>query len=247
MAVVAIIGLARGRLADARGAAWASIALAPAFVAQGALGGWVVRSGLDPAVVTIHFAVAFLVLGLVVAIAVATGSPANVPRERPEGLARVAAWSAALVYALLMVGTYVRAEGAGLAFRDWPLMAGRLVPSLAPDGALAMFTHRALAVLATAVEIWVAVRVRTTASTSARTRRFATWSVVAILTQIALGALNVLTELAAAPRAAHVGVRPALGERGRPRGRRAPRRPLRRPSPRRRLRRRPSPPRSTTA
>ena len=141
-----------------------------------------------------------------VAIAVATGSPADAPRERPGELARVAAWSAALVYALLMVGTYVRAEGAGLAFRDWPLMAGKLVPSLAPDGALAMFIHRALAVLATAVLIWVAVRVRTTAATSARTRRFATWSVVAVLAQIALGALNVLTQLAAAPRAAHVGV-----------------------------------------
>ena len=48
MAVVAMIGLARGRLADARGAAWASIALAPAFVAQGALGGWVVRRVWTP-------------------------------------------------------------------------------------------------------------------------------------------------------------------------------------------------------
>ncbi len=204
MAIVAIIALVRRETGGARGAAWASVALAPLFLAQGALGGWVVLSGLDPGVVTIHFAMAFLVLGLVVTIAVASGEPAAGARVPAGGLLRLTTTSAALTYALLLVGTYVRAEGAGLAFRDWPLMAGRLIPSLAPDGALAMFFHRGLALAAGALIVWTAVRVRTSAGTSARTRRLATWTVVTVVAQITLGALNVVTELATAPRALHV-------------------------------------------
>jgi protoheme IX farnesyltransferase len=207
MAIVALIGLVTHRAGGPTGwPSWASVLLAPLFLVQGALGGWVVVSGLDPGVVTIHFAVAFLVLGLVVAIAVATDVPKDGRGSTAGGPARLATVSAVLTYLLLLVGTYVRAEGAGLAFRDWPLMGGRLIPSLAPDGALAMFLHRGLALAAGALIVWVAVRVYTDPRTTARTRRLATWSVVALAAQIGLGALNVVTELATGPRAAHVAV-----------------------------------------
>jgi protoheme IX farnesyltransferase len=210
MAIVALVDLVRGGDVP-RPAAWGSIALAPLFLVQGALGGWVVLSGLDPAVVTVHFAVAFLVLGLVVAIAVTTGTPRTTDAEAPvpadragRGPVRLATWSVVLTYVLLLVGTYVRAEGAGLAFRDWPLMGGRLLPSLAPDGAAAMALHRALAVATATLVIWVAVRTRT-AVTSRRCRRLATWSVAATIAQIVLGGINVVSRMAPAPRAAHVG------------------------------------------
>jgi protoheme IX farnesyltransferase len=206
MAIVAIVALARGRIGAPRWPAWASVALAPLFAVQGALGGWVVLSGLDPAVITLHFAMAFLVLGLVVTIAVGAHERPGGPEVTRAPAARLATTSAALTYVLLLVGTYVRAEGAGLAFRDWPLMGGRLVPSLAPGGAVAMFLHRVLALLAGALIIWVAVRVRTSPGASGRARRFAAWSVVAVIVQITLGGLNVVTELATAPRAAHVAV-----------------------------------------
>ena len=61
--------------------------------------------------------------------------------------ARLAMVTAVATFALLLVGTYVRAEGAGLAFRDWPLMGGRLVPSFGPRGAAEMFAHRVLAIV----------------------------------------------------------------------------------------------------
>ncbi len=52
-----------------------------------------------------------------------------------EATRRLAMGAAIATFALLLVGTYVRAEGAGLAFRDWPLMGGRLLPSFGPRGA----------------------------------------------------------------------------------------------------------------
>ena len=55
---------------------------------------------------------------------------------------------------MLLVGTYVRAEGAGLAFREWPLMGESLVPDLSLPGAVAMFAHRMLAIVVVALFAW---------------------------------------------------------------------------------------------
>src|SRR6266566_5056223 len=109
-------------------------------------------------------------------------------------------------YALLLVGTYVRAEGAGLAFRDWPLMSGRLVPDLAQPGAGSMFAHRLLAIAVTALVAWCVVRARTMRPRSPRLIGLSTLALVLVLAQIAVGALNVVTELATWARAAHVAV-----------------------------------------
>ena len=86
-----------------------AVGLAPLFVIQAAIGGWIIATHEDPAVVTLHFAVAFVVLGVAVAITVLA-----LPLE-PGGLrsyARITAMTALATYALLLVGTYVRAEGA---------------------------------------------------------------------------------------------------------------------------------------
>jgi protoheme IX farnesyltransferase len=210
LALVGIAMLVRERrgadLEAPRPAVWGAVSMAPLFVVQGALGGWVVLSGLDPAVITIHFAVAFAVLALSVAIttlALLDRPPAPDP---DRGFLRLATWTAVATYALLLVGTYVRAEGAGLAFRDWPLMGGRLVPSLTVYGAVEMFLHRGLAVVVTALVIWLAVRARTRAPRSRALVRLSGLAVVLLLTQVTLGGINVVTELATAPRAAHVGV-----------------------------------------
>ena len=56
--------------------------------------------------------------------------------------------------ALLLVGTYVRAKSAGLAFTDWPLMNGKLVPALG-GAATAMFLHRVLAALVFVLVLYV--------------------------------------------------------------------------------------------
>ena len=184
-------------------AAWLAVGLAPLFVIQAAIGGWIIATHEDPAVVTLHFAVAFVVLGVAVAITVLAHLP------EPGGIrsyARITGFTGLVTYGLLLVGTYVRAEGAGLAFRDWPLMSGRLVPDLTQPGAGPMFAHRLLAIAVTALVAWCVVRARTMRPRSSRLIGLSTLALVLVLAQIAVGALNVVTELATWARAAHVAV-----------------------------------------
>ena len=123
--VVELLRARRGRPTDApRSAVWLAAALVPLFGVQGALGGAVVRSALDPAVVTLHFGLAMIVLGVLVAAT--TLAFEGDRRAGDRGYARLAAITAVATFALLLVGTYVRAEG-----------AGARVPGLAADGGTA--------------------------------------------------------------------------------------------------------------
>ncbi|TMK35261.1 MAG: protoheme IX farnesyltransferase, partial [Actinobacteria bacterium] len=208
LAVVGAWSLARAR--DGRRTrpvprlpAWLAVALAPLFVIQAAIGGWIIATHEEPAVVTLHFAVAFVVLGVAVAITILAHL---VERGGIRSYARITAVTGLATYALLLVGTYVRAEGAGLAFRDWPLMSGRLVPDLAQPGAGPMFAHRLLAIAVTALIAWCVVRARTMRPRSPKLVGLSTLALVLVIAQIAVGALNVVTELATWARAAHVAV-----------------------------------------
>src|SRR6266550_2315669 len=208
LAVVGAWSLARSRHGEGARAvprlpAWLAVGLAPLFVIQAAIGGWIIATHEDPAVVTLHFAVAFVVLGVAVAITVLAHL------VEPGGMrsyARITAFTALMTYGLLLVGTYVRAEGAGLAFRDWPLMSGRLVPDLSQPGAGPMFAHRLLAIAVTALVAWCVVRARTMQPRSPKLVGLSTLALVLVIAQIAVGALIVVTELATWERAAHVAV-----------------------------------------
>ncbi len=207
--VVELVRARRGRPTDTpRGAVWMAVALVPLFGVQGALGGAVVNSELDPAVVTLHFGLAMIVLGVLVAAT--TLAFEGDARAGDRGFARLAIVAAVATFALLLVGTYVRAEGAGLAFRDWPLMGGRLVPSFGPRGAAEMFAHRVLAIVVAALVLWLSVRARTMAVRSARLVRLSTLAGALFLGQIVAGGVNVLTELSTLPRALHVGLSAAI-------------------------------------
>ena len=212
MAVVGVLELARarrGRPSDTpRSAVWMAVSLVPLFGVQGALGGAVVNSELDPAVVTLHFGLAMIVLGVLVAAT--TLAFEGDERAGDRGFARLAIVAAVATFALLLVGTYVRAEGAGLAFRDWPLMGGRLVPSFGPRGAAEMFAHRVLAIVVAALVLWLSVRARTMAVRSDRLVRLATLAGALFVGQIVAGGVNVLTELSTLPRALHIGLSAAI-------------------------------------
>ena len=119
---------------------------------------------------------------------------------------RLTAWTAAATYGLLLVGTYVRAEGAGLAFREWPLMGDSIVPDLARPGAVAMFAHRVLAIVIVSLFVWCMIRARTMRPRSPLLVRLSTAALVLLALQVLVGGANVLTELATWARAAHVGL-----------------------------------------
>jgi heme o synthase len=212
LAVVGVVELVRARRgrpsSTPRGAVWMAVALVPLFGGQGALGGAVVNSSLDPAVVTLHFGLAMIVLGVLVAAT--TLAFEGDGRAGDRGYARIALIAATATFALLLVGTYVRAEGAGLAFRDWPLMDGRLVPPFGTRGAAEMFAHRVLAILVAALVLWLTVRARTMRERSDRLVRLSTLAGLLFVGQIAVGGVNVLTELSTWPRALHVAMSAAI-------------------------------------
>lgn len=137
----------------------ASVAALPLVLVQGSLGGVVVHTELSPWWLTGHFAVGMSLLATVVIAAVAARRAARGREDgpAPSGFARLARWTASAVLLLLLVGTYVRATRSGLAFRDWPLMDGRIVPMLGGPGD-AMFLHRLVALAAFLLVLWTFVR-----------------------------------------------------------------------------------------
>ena len=212
LAVAGIVELVRARSGrpspTPRAAVIMAVALVPLFGVQGALGGAVVNSELDPAVVTVHFGLAMIVLGVVIAATTLSFQPAG--RAGDRGYARLALASAVATFTLLLVGTYVRAEGAGLAFRDWPLMDGRLVPSFEARGAPEMFAHRLLAIGVAALVLWLVVRARTMPMRSALLVRLSMLAGTLFVAQILVGGISVITELSTWPRALHVAMSAAI-------------------------------------
>jgi heme A synthase len=105
---------------------------------------------------------------------------------------------------LIGLGAYVRGQGAGLAFLDWPLMNGRLLPDFGVEIQVVHFLHRAFAVVVAALLVALLVRVL----------RDRPWphpaAVVAVIgaglfvVQVLVGAAQVWTRLAEAPVIAHV-------------------------------------------
>ena len=176
---------------------------------QAALGGIVVKGELEAGLVTVHFATAMALLGVLVNITADAFCFVKLPLKGPAiggsdpAFARLTLWTAAAAFVLLIVGTYVRAEGAGLAFRDWPLMDGRLVPTLGGVATL-MFVHRVLAAAVLLLVIWLAIRARTMANRSRDLVILTTTALGLYLAQIIVGAANVWSRLSAAAVTAHV-------------------------------------------
>jgi cytochrome c oxidase assembly protein subunit 15 len=140
---------------------------------QGFVGWWMVASGLEartevaPERLTVHLGLALLVFALLVW----TGLEAWAGPKRPFERAR---WSAVamtvvgLVFVQVLLGGLVAGNRAGLIYNDWPLFAGRLLPSGYWDGSLlrtvlhslaaVQLHHRLMAYLLFALVWGVAIR-----------------------------------------------------------------------------------------
>jgi heme A synthase len=181
--------------------AWVAVGL---IVAQAVLGGIVVKGDLSALLVTAHFGTAMILVAVLVYGTVAAFTLDVERRLSVDGFTVLARVAAGATFALMAVGTYVRGIGAGLVFRDWPLMNGRLVPRFASEQAVVHFTHRVLAgavacaVVALAVWAWRERHRRPAAA------ELALISVVLFAVQIMVGAANVWSHLAPAAVVSHV-------------------------------------------
>ncbi|MFO1105917.1 MAG: COX15/CtaA family protein [Amaricoccus sp.] len=183
---------------------------------QGAIGWWMVASGLTGSMVSvasyrlaIHLGIGFAILGLiawfVLQLQRSEGELLQARRQRSQRMAR---WGLALVatgFLQVLLGALVAGIDAGRNFPEWPLMAGQFVPpglfELEPawrnfleNPGLVQFTHRMVAYLLLTLALVAWLRSRSSALGSIR-RGFASAFHMTLL-QVALG---IATALYAAP------------------------------------------------
>ncbi|WP_116131700.1 heme A synthase [Tropicimonas sp. IMCC34043] len=181
---------------------------------QGAVGWWMVSSGLGAGMVdvapyrlAIHLELAFVILGVLAWHVMQLSRPDRVlmqaRRLREARLWRLTAGLAGALLVQVLLGALVAGNDAGRNFNDWPLMAGGFFPpdpfQLSPiwrnffeDPGLVQFVHRMVGygVFLFGLFVWWQSR----SSAHLRTRRAFDWMMVMIFGQAVLGVVAVLTQ-----------------------------------------------------
>ena len=108
---------------------WPSIVAVLLVGFQAWLGRETVRLNNSGDSVIAHLAAAMALLGLLVYVTVRAFYPARLPlRGGSQRFTLLAVLTAAVMFALLLFGSNVTAQDAGLVFPDWPLMNGSILP-----------------------------------------------------------------------------------------------------------------------
>ena len=187
--------------------------------AQGALGWYMVQSGLvdDPRVsqlrLAAHLGLAFLIFGAMFWVALSLSRPAA-RGAGSHSLRRFAFLLIALIYVMVLAGGLVAGIRAGFAYNTFPLMNGRWIPSglllLEPwyrnfidNMTTVQFDHRLLAWALAALVPWFAWRVHAAPDVDPQARRAAAFFVALLVIQIALGIATLLLVVPLPLAAAH--------------------------------------------
>lgn len=201
---LAVLAL-RGRSRIRRRARRLALLTVPVVFSQALLGALVVMLELHAESVVAHLLVAMTLFAVLLSLVVETAPSVPAPGEAPadRGFARALTAVTASALVLMLLGSYVSGRNAGLAFPDWPLFDGRIVPAehgLVPD---LHFAHRLLAgvVAVAAFALVRALRRRPQARAVAVCVRGAAHL---ILIEVLVGAGNVWTKLSPATRTAHL-------------------------------------------
>ena len=177
-------------------------------IVQSVLGRFVVSEGLARELVTAHLGMALTVLAMTILIADrAANGP--MPAWRSALPTTLIVVTGATVFLQMLLGSWVTGNDAGLAFADFPLMNGSLLPELVVVEQAIQFAHRALAVAVLLLVLWTAWAVRR-ATRDTLARRLAAAAGILILIQLALGAANVWSRLSALFVVPHLAVGAAL-------------------------------------
>ena len=142
-----------------RGYGWRLVALLALGGLQGAIGWWMVKSGLSVRTdvshvrLAVHLLVALFTLAGVVWTALDLRTLARNPQARPARLTGLGAATSVILFVQLLFGALVAGLNAGLVTDQWPLMNGRFFPgatiagrpfldALFNDPAIVHFVHR---------------------------------------------------------------------------------------------------------
>ena len=179
---------------------------------QGAIGWWMVSSGLTGRMVDVasyrlatHLGLAFVIMGLISWYSMRLKRDERdllqARRNREAGLARLASGLGVLSFVQILLGALVAGIDAGRGYIDWPWMNGEFLPSESFDyepfwsnffenPALVQFDHRMLGYLVFLSALWVWFRSRQSALRA--TKRAFDWLAAAVVLQMVLGIATVL-------------------------------------------------------
>jgi cytochrome c oxidase assembly protein subunit 15 len=204
-----------------RGYGWKLAALLALGGLQGAIGWWMVASGLvdRPEVshlrLAVHLLTAFAIFGALLWVAMDLRRLAADAGSRPVRMPTLPIWVLSLLALQMLFGAYVAGLEAGYAYSSWPLMGDEWFPSdtpmLAPwlrnlvdNPIVVQFVHRWLAFVFAAAALLLASR-----AWARGLQVEAAALVLAVVVQILLGIFTLLTGVDITIAAAHQGM-PAL-------------------------------------
>ena len=179
---------------------------------QGAIGWWMVSSGLEDGMLDVasyrlatHLGLAFIIFGFItwfiLQLSRSEAALLQARRLTDAPLSRLGTWLVVLAFVQILLGALVAGIDAGRGFPDWPLMAGGFLPpqpfDLVPlwrnffeDPGLVQFMHRMAGYVVFGFGIFVWARARKNGN--ARTR-FAFTAMLAVMTvQVVLGIVTVI-------------------------------------------------------
>jgi cytochrome c oxidase assembly protein subunit 15 len=179
---------------------------------QGAIGWWMVSSGLSGRMLDVasyrlatHLGLAFIILGVLIWFAWQLRQSEmelfQAHRRQEKRYVTLATVLLVLVFAQILGGALVAGIDAGRGYIDWPMMNGEFLPSESFDyepfwsnffenPALVQFNHRLLGYITLAVTLYLWYSSRGSAINA--TRRAFDWVLAAVVAQMALGIITVL-------------------------------------------------------
>jgi protoheme IX farnesyltransferase len=194
--ILALAILAIRDYRDRRSILWTSLAAVGLVGFQAWLGRETVRLGNSGESVTAHLAAALTLVALLVFLTVRAGYPARIGgRGGSQRFTLLAAFSAALTFALLLFGSHVTATASALVFPDWPLMNGSLFPDVT-DATAAHVLHRWVAAVVGLVVVALAVVAWRTQRAHPTLVRLSVGAAALFAIQVVIGGAQVLSHLA---------------------------------------------------
>lgn len=186
--------------------------------AQGAVGWWMVASGLvgrvsvAPERLMVHLGLAFLLFGAL--LWTAFDCWAGAARQTlPSPWGRRAAVLIGLVYTQILLGALVAGNDAGQVYNDWPLMNGRLFPddyfggslwaTLAHSQGAVQLHHRLMAYLVATVAVALGVSAWRSRYLGPEAKRLGAVLAAAVTAQAALGVATLMAHAPLALGVAH--------------------------------------------
>jgi heme a synthase len=201
-----------------RGYGWKLGAILALGALQGAIGWWMVASGLvdRPEVshirLAIHLLTALAIFSACLWVALDLRALAADPAARPAGMPTIGIWALSALVLQLMYGAYVAGLDAGFAYNSWPKMGDEWFPSAAPmmrpwlvnlvdNPIVVQFIHRWLA-----WGVALAAALLAGAAWTRGRRGHAAAVVIAVAVQISLGIATLLSGVRIPLAAAHQGM-----------------------------------------